>query len=340
MMTSAEDAAATATMIQLLAGFQVSQAMYVVAELGAATVLDQEGSQTVAELARRTDSDPEALARLIRTLTPMGLFSTDGEKVSITPVGATLSETHPRSLHGLARMWMQTHYLPFSELTHSVRVGQPGASKYLGEPLFDWLSRDARREALFSQAMAELTASLRAGVFEGYQLPLGSTVADIGGANASVLIELLTRDADSSRRGIVFDRPDAVLHAQSSLAAAGLTDRVELICGDFFVAVPPAEIYLLGFILHDWDDEHSQRILESIAAAADEGARLVIVEMVVPPGDGPHLSKAVDLTMLGMLTGKERTEHEYRRLLNDSGFTLDRVVATPSPVSILEATRH
>lgn len=336
---NADLAPSTAAMMQLMTGFQISQAIYVVAKLGVATILEQDGPKTVAELATRTEAAPEALARIVRTLAPLGVFSTEGELVSITPIGATLSETHSQSLHAFARLWMETHYLPFSELIHTVRSGEPACNKYFGEPLFEWLARDSEREALFSQAMANLTSTLRTGMFDDYQLPPGRVVADIGGSNGSVLIELLHRDGDPTRRGIVFDRPTVISNAESSVAAAGLTDRVERIGGDFFTAVPKADIYVLGFILHDWSDEESRRILAAIASAADKGARVLLIEGVVPPGDEPHFIKALDLTMLGMLTGKERSEYEYRELLATAGFTLDRVVATASPFSILEATR-
>ncbi|WP_405163842.1 acetylserotonin O-methyltransferase [Nocardia sp. NBC_01499] len=328
----------SAVMVQLLGGFQVSQAIYVVAELGVATILEQEGPKTVAELAERTGAQREPLHRLLRVLAALGVFATEGEYVTVTPVGATLSEKHPQSLHGIARMWMETHYLPFSELGHSVRTGRPGSDKYLGEPFFDWIGADAQREVLFSQAMADITSSLRTGMFDGYQLPPGRVVADIGGSDGSVLVELLTRDGDAERRGILFDRPTTVPAAEGTLAEADLTNRVEVVAGDFFIEVPSADIYVLSYILHDWNDQENRRILASIAAAAAPGARLLIIEGVVPDGDEPHLTKAIDLTMLGMLTGKERSEQEYRDLLDSSGFTLDRIVATPSPFSILEAT--
>lgn len=327
-----------AAMVQLMGGFQVSQAVYVVGRLGVATILEQEGPKSVAELATRTGARPGPLGRLIRTLAPVGVFTTDGDQVSITPVGATLSETNPQSLLRVVRMWMETHYLPFSELLHSVVSDEPGADKYLGEPFFDWINRDADRSALFSGAMADLTTGLRAGMFDEYRLPPGHTVADIGGSDGSLLVELLTRDDNAQRRGIVFDRPTTVTNAGPTVAAAGLGDRVEIVGGDFFAAVPTADIYLLGYIFHDWDDESCRRILASIAAAAPPRARVLLVEGVVPDGDVPHLTKAVDLTMLGMLPGRERTEQEYRDLLTSAGFTLDRIVATPTSFSILEAT--
>lgn len=327
-----------ASMVQLLAGFQVSQAVFAVADLGVATILEQEGPKTVAELAERTGVLPEPLGRLVRSLAPVGVFRTAGELVDITPVGATLSEKHPQSLQGLARMWAQTHYLPFSELEHGLRTGQPGADEYLGEPFFSFIGSDPGREALFSRAMADITGGLRAGMFDGYQLPPGRTVADIGGSDGTVLVELFTRDSDPQRRGVVFDLPGTVPLAEATVAAAGLGDRVELVGGDFFESVPTAGIYVLSYVLHDWSDETCLRILASVAAAASPGARLLVVEGVVPAGDEPHLTKAIDLTMLGMMTGKERSEQEYRTLLDEAGFTLDRVVPTPSPFAIIEAT--
>jgi hypothetical protein len=263
-----------ALMLQYMGGFQVSQAVYVVAKLGVATILEQEGPKPLGELAERAGAHPEALSRLIRTLAPLGLFATGpGDRVTITPLGEVLSEKHPQSVHDVACMWMETHYLPFSELLHSVATGTPGAEKYLGQPFMSWMGAHPDRAAQFSRAMAEVTSSLRTNMFDGYQLPRGHTVADIGGADGSVLVELLNRDDDPGRRGIVFDQPNVTPTAEHTLAAAGLDDRVDVIAGDFFVGVPKADIYLLGYVLHDWDDESNQRILASIAQAASPGAR-------------------------------------------------------------------
>jgi hypothetical protein len=325
-------------LLHLIGGFQISQALYVVVETGVGTILEQDGPQTVAELAERTGTQPGPLGRLIRTLAPVGIFSTAGEQVRITPMGALLSDKHPRSLANVTRFWMQTHYLPFSELGHSVRTGQPGSDKYLGAPFIEWIGQDARRTEVFSRAMSDFTSGPRQGMFDEYRLPAGRTIADIGGSDGAVLAELLTRDKEPDRRGVLFDLPNTVPLAGPTLATAGLTDRVEVVGGDFFEAVPTADIYVLSYILHDWDDESSRRILASLAAAASPGARLLVIEGVVPAGDGPHLTKAIDLTMLGMVPGKERTEREYRELLDSAGFTLDRVVTTSTPYCIIEAT--
>lgn len=138
----------------------------------------------------------------------------------------------------------------------------------------------------------------------------------------------------------MFDLPHVVPPARALLAQGGLDQRAEVASGDFFVQVPAADVYVLSMILHDWDDAAATRILHIIKAAATPGARLLVVETIVPPGDEPHYSKALDLTMLGLLTGQERTHPEYDTLLAAGGFTIDRIVPTPkpSPFSIIEAT--
>jgi hypothetical protein len=324
-------------MIQLLAGFQISQALYVVAKLGVATVLAS-GPMPVPEVAGRVAASPDALSRLIRSLTPLGLFRTTADgRVEATPLGLTLAEGQPGSVRDAALYWMETHYAPFGDLLHTVRTGESGATHHLGQPFFDWIVADPELAALQSRAMGTVTAALQAGVFEGYELPGGAvTVADIGGSDGTVLAQLLAGHPD--RRGIVFDLPEVVPAARQAVGRSDLAGRVEVIGGDFFESVPAADVYVLSYILHDWDDESCARILRSIARAAPAGARLVIIELVLAGGDEPDLAKMIDLVMLAMLTGRERTAAEYRALLARAGFTLDRIVATPSPYSFLEAT--
>lgn len=327
--------AEAALMAQMAAGFQTSQALYVVAKLNVATALAS-GPRPLERLARETGADEDALRRLLRALAPLGLFRHDGDTVEVTPFGALLSATHPASLRDVTMLWMETHYQPFGELLHTVRTGETAAEAHFGKPFFAWLAEDPERLALFSRGMADVTGNLRSGVFDGYALPEGKTVADIGGSDGAVMAELLSRDTD--RRGIVFDLPHVAPQAHEVLSARGLADRVEVVGGDFFDEVPAADVYLLSYILHDWDDASCGRILGSIARAADPGARLVVMEAVLPEGDEPHFAKMIDLTMMAMMGGRERTAQEYGRLLGDSGFTLDRILPTPSPFSVIEAT--
>jgi hypothetical protein len=323
-------------MVQLVGGFQISQALYVIAKLDVATQLD-DGPKTVADLAATCGAQPELLGRLIRTLAPIGVFRhLPDDTVEATPLGATLSRNRPDSTRAACMYWMETHYLPFSHLLHNVRTGETAANHYYGEPFFDWIVKSPELVELQSTAMASVTTNVRAGMFEGYRLPDGAVVADIGGASGSVLALLLATEPD--RRGIVFDLPEVVPDARRHIDEQGLADRIDVVAGSFFESVPPADVYVLSYVLHDWDDEHCRRILASIKAAAEPGARLVLLEGIVPAGDEPHFTKAIDLVMLAMGGGKERSADEYGQLLSSAGFTLDRIVPTPTPFSFIEAT--
>jgi len=325
-------------MVQLLAGFQVSQALYCVAELGVSTRL-LEGPRTVAELAGAVGASPQALRRLLRDLAGLGLFTAAGPDTwAVTPLGATLAEGSPGSVRDLALTWMQTHYAPFGRLLDTVRTGTPAATLHYGRPYFAWLADDPAQVQRFTGAMADLTAGVKAGAVAGYTVPGGRTIADLGGADGALLHAVLAGDPDPERRGIVFDLPHVVPAARDRLTGSGLEDRVEVVAGDFFERVPTADAYLLSMILHDWDDEACGVLLRRIAEAATAGARLVSLELVVPDGDAPHLATMIDLTMLGMLTGRERTADELAALLGGAGFTLDRIVPTRTPMSVVEAT--
>ena len=322
-------------MTQLLGGFQVSQALYVVAKLGVSTALLQ-GPRTVEQLAAATGANADALGRVIRALAPVGVFRTEDELVEVTSLGATLAEGQPGSLRDVALFWAETHYAPFGELLHTAKTGENAATHHYGEPFFDWISKFPSLLETMTGTMAEVTRGLKAGMFDSYSLPAGGLVADLGGADGSMICELLA--AEPARRGIVFDLPEVVQSAHTVLADRGLADRVEVVAGSFFDSVPTAEVYTLSYIFHDWSDEQCGRILRNIRDAASPGARVIVIEAVIPPGDGPHLAKATDLTMLGMLTGRERTAAEYETLLTKSGFVLDRIVPTSTPFSFVEAT--
>lgn len=333
--------AAPVTMIELLAGFQVSQALYAVAKCEIATALVA-GPRPVAELAEATGCHPEALRRLLRTLAGVGLFTHgDDGTVALTELGATLADGVPGSMRNMALMLIETQYAPFARLVDTVRTGEPAATVHYGQPFFDWLVGDPEMVTRFTAAMADHTDGIKRGALAGYRLPVGQIVADIGGADGALLAELLAADPDQSRQGIVFDLPHVVSAAPALLAERGLGARVSAQGGNFFDALPAADVYVLSSILHDWDDAHDARILAGIAAAAAPGAHLVIIELVIPPGDEPHIAQSFDLTMLGMVTGKERSGAEFETLLADAGFTLERVLpgSEGSPYSILEAVR-
>jgi hypothetical protein len=327
---------APARMFQMLSGFITSQALYTVAELGVADEL-LDGPRTVSELAAATQADADTIRRVIRYLAASGVFLVTGDTVEATELGRMLASTTPGSMRGLARYWMETHYLPFSEFLQTVRTGETAASRYFGKPFFEWVNESPRLSDLQNLAMVSGGALLRGALVNQYQLPEGKVVADIGGADGTMLTTLIARHPE--REGIVFDLPAVAGAARETIRAAGLEDRVSAMGGDFFEGVPEADIYILSGVLHDWSDAPAADILRSVAKTAQPGSRLVLVESVLPDGDAPGFAKLVDMIMLGLLGGRERTAAEWGRLLTDNGFALDRIEEGPAEHAVIEATR-
>ncbi|MFD0782426.1 methyltransferase [Micromonospora azadirachtae] len=321
-------------MLQLLNGFEVSQALFVIAELGVATEL-LNGPRAVHDLASAVGADADTLGRLIRLLAQDGVFRTSGDTIEITDLGRTLADGPADSLRNVARYFRQTHYAPFGRLIDTARTGDPAAAIFYGKPFFDWVNESPELAELQNNAMAGFTQNARGDLLDVFDLPPGRTVADVGGADGTLLAELLTRYPE--RSGILFDLPSMVSAGRATMQAAGLDQRVEIVAGDFFDSVPAADVYVLSAVLHDWNNASAGRILNNIATAAPAGARLVVIDIVVPEGDAPHPTKVIDITMLGMLGGRQRSETEWRRLLADAGFTLQRVVAGSGSYFALEA---
>jgi hypothetical protein len=323
-------------MVQMLAGFQVSQALYVAAKIGVADRLIN-GPAPVPRLAADLDADPLALARLLRTLGSLGVFSeTEPGTFGLTPLGATLVSDREGSMRDLALMWMETHYAPFAGLLDTVRSGQCAATEHYGQPFFSWLANQPEQVDRFSRAMANLTEGIKAGAIASYSFPDAGTMVDVGGADGALLARVL--ESTPNVNGIVFDLPHVVGEAAPTFKSYGFGDRLTAQGGDFFESVPGgADSYLLSMVLHDWNDADASRLLTTIRGAAAPGARVLAFELVMPTGDQPHMSKMIDLTMLGMLNGRERTDSEMRALFEGAGLIYDGVVATPTPVSIIEA---
>jgi len=324
-------------MIELLGGFRISQALYAAAALGVADQLVA-GPAPVELLADHTGAHAPSLHRLLRTLASVGVFTEPEPGVfALTPLGQTLTSGQPGSMRDLAIMWMETHYAPFADLLHTIRTGQPAAEQLYGQPFFSWLSHHPEQASRFTGAMANLTSGFKTAAITSLPLDGTHTIVDVGGADGTVLAAILA--AHPHMRGVLFDLPHVITDAAETLARHGVEDRVDCVGGDFFESVPASgDAYLVSVVLHDWADQQAQHILANIAAAGGSGARLLMLEFVVPPGDTPHLSKMSDLSMLVMMGGKERTETEWRELLKGAGFTGIEIRQTSTPLSVIQAT--
>ncbi|MGN6472288.1 MAG: methyltransferase [Mycobacteriales bacterium] len=324
-------------MVQMLAGFQVSQALYVAAKLGVADVL-VDGPRSIDELAERVGADPAALGRLVRTLGSMGVFAAEPDgRYALGALGPTLVSEGEGSMRDLALMWMETHYVPFGGLLDGVRSGTTAATSHYGTPFFNWLSGEPNQVARFSHAMANLTNGIKAGAVASYDFSGAGRIVDLGGADGALLARVLHSTPEPT--GVVFDLPHVIAAAATTVEGYGLGERLTQEAGDFFEAIPgDADTYVFSMVLHDWDDAHLAKILANIRAVARPGARVVAFELLLPADGGPHMAQMIDLTMLGMLDGRERTAAEFRSLFESAGFAFGGVTATATPISIIEAT--
>ena len=340
-MTVTETAApalpAHAQIIQMSTASWVSAIVHAAARVGIADHLAS-GPASAAELSGPMGLHAPSLHRFMRTLSGLGIVTErEGQRFELTSLGAALKTDAP----GAARATLLSFSSPYfsrawEKFVYSLETGKSGFTESAGMPMFDYLARHPDEAALFSQAMIGLSSAEAQAVAEGYDFSRFETVVDIGGATGHMLAAILSRH--TGPRGILFDRAHVVRDAPALLKASGVESRVTIESGDFFEAVPSgADVYVLSHIIHDWTDDQCATILNHCRKAMAPGGRLLIVEMVIPAGDAQHLGKIYDMVMLVFTDGRERTEVEYASLLNRSGFRLNRVVPTASPVSIVEA---
>jgi hypothetical protein len=323
--------------IQMATGYWVSRIVYAAAKLDLADRLAG-GPKTAAELAGPTGTHAPSLHRLMRALAALGILTEkDGKRFGLTPLGETLQTGAP----GSARATVLTLGGPFGwkaweEILHSVQTGKTGFEKALGMPAFDYLAKHPDEASLFSETMIGVHGQEPPTVAEAYDFSKHEVVADIGGATGTMIAAILTRHRKP--KGLLFDLPHVVREAPALLAARGVADRVRIEAGSFFETIPPgADCYLLSHVIHDWSEEQCLTILGHCRKAIPANGRLLICEMVLPPGDAFHPGKILDITMLVMPGGQERTPEEYADLLGKARFRMERVIPTTSAVSLVEA---
>ena len=325
-----------AQLIQMALGHWVSHIVYVAAELGLADHLANE-PRSADELAGPTKTHAPSLHRLLRTLASLGILAEDSKlRFALTALGEALRSGAP----GAARptiltlandMWVRG----FGQLRYSLETGKSGFEKMLGMPVFDWLAKHPEEASMFSETMVGFHGAEPPTVAAAYDFSRLSTIVDVGGATGNLLTAILGKY--SGTRGILYDLAHVVRDAPALIRERGLTDRVTIESGSFFERVPAGgDAYLLSHIIHDWTEEQCLAILGNCRRAMKRGSRLLIIEMVLPPGNTPHPGKLLDMMMLVGPGGQERTEEEYSALLEKARLRLTRVVPTESAVSVVE----
>jgi hypothetical protein len=326
-------------MLQMIAGFWVSRAIYVAAKLGLADLV-KDSPKTADELARLTGTHSPSLYRALRALASVGVFTEDGQgRFAQTPLSETLRSDTPGSLRAMAIVELgQEHFPAWGNLMHSVKTGEIAFDNMFKQSAWEYYAQNPEDARNFNEAMKGLTELVNMAVLGAYDFSGADKLVDVAGGTGGLISAILA--AHPRMRGVLFDLPHVIAEAGPLLDAEGVRDRCETSAGDFFRSVPEGgDAYVMKWIIHDWDDEKSTAILKNIHRAMDEKAKLLLLEMVVLEGNQPDLSKFLDLNMMVMTGGRERTEAEFNKLLAASGFELKRVIRTTTPVCVIEAVR-
>lgn len=325
-------------MTRLIAGYQASQAIYVAAKLKIADLL-KDGPRTVDSLAQASGAHADSLYRLLRALAGVGVFQECEERrFALTPLAEQLRSDQPDSQWAFAVMMGEEHYHVWGDLFFSVETGQTAFDRIYGMPIFEFLSENPDKGRVFDAAMTAIHGRETRPLLDAYAFPESGVFVDVGGGNGSVISAVLKQYPLA--RGVLFDLPQVIQRSRSNLEAAGVLERCKLLAGDFFQEAPPgADVYLLRHIIHDWDDEKATLILRNIRRAMKPESRVLVLETLLSGENVPAHAKFLDLTMMLIPGGKERTEDEYRRLFAQSGLRLTRTTPTQGAISILEGEK-
>ncbi|MBV9081341.1 MAG: methyltransferase [Acidobacteriaceae bacterium] len=342
--TAAPQAADPAQLLlQFTTAYIPCAALWIAAELNLADLIGV-GSKPVAELARRTRTNEDALFRILRLLAMMGIFSeTESREFSLTPAAELLRSDHPQCMRDTVA-WLADpfHFNIAAELLHSVRTGEPTVEHVTGKPAFEYFSSNQLEFDRFHLAMTNLSAMAVGAALEAYDFSPFRMIVDVGGGHGFAICSILKKYPQM--QGILFDLQDIVPGADERIREFGFQARCRTAFGDFFEAVPEGgDVYFMKHILHDWTDEQATTILRNCRRALDSNrhgnrtGKVVLLEFVVPPGNEPHPSKVIDIEMLFFPGGRERMEQEWRELFAAAGFRLSRIVPTKSPFTVIEA---
>ncbi len=303
------------------------------AELGVADEL-AEKPLAVDELAGRVGAKPLPLYRLLRAAASVEVFQEDAEgRFGLTDTAELLRTDVPGSLRSAAMMFgLEPFWAPYAQIVHTARTGEPAFDRVYGRSIYQYLQEDPGAARIFGAAAAGFHGQALAPIVDGHDFSAYGVVVDVGGGSGGLLVELL--GAYPSLRGVLLELADVLPEAEAVFAAHGLTNRVELVAGDFFDRVPPGDAYLIKSCVHNFDDD---RAIDLLRVLRRGGAPLLLVETMIPAGNEPHYSKFDDVEMMVIAGGRDRTEAEWAALVAAAGFEPGRVVRCDDRFSLLEA---
>ncbi|HVJ05902.1 MAG TPA: methyltransferase [Candidatus Saccharimonadales bacterium] len=323
---------------QIASGILIAAAFHATLRCRIPDQLSQ-GPKSVVELARTSQVDEHALHRCLRAVAATGIFTEVSPGVfANTPASEVLRSDHPSQALDTA-LWMSNsfHFRTYSEFMHSVRTGEPCVEKAFGMPVFDYFPTDPECNSEFNNAMTSITAMVVPAVLDTYDFAGLGTLCDVAGGHGRLLTSILQKHTDL--RGIILDLDHVIRHTQELIATSGIADRCEAVSGNFFESVPTADSYIMKNIIHDWEESKALTILRNCVRSMRGDGKILLVEAILPEGDQPHMGKVVDIEMLAMPGGQERTANGYRELLAKAGLRVERILPNESPLSLIEAVK-
>jgi len=316
-------------------GMWAAQAVATVTRLGIPDQLARY-PRSASELATVVGASPTALYRLLRAVAAVGVLRADAQgRFSLTPVGECLRSDVNESMRSLLIAEMApAQWRPWGNLEERVRRDKPSIKSALSTPAWDRMN--SQKQQYFAEAMSGGTSRAIQSVLTSYSFVGARKVIDVGGSNGAFVAAVLQREPEAS--GVLFDLPDVIVGAGPALKSAEVADRVECIAGSFFESVPAGgDVYLLRHVLQEWSDDECVQILRNVREAMSREGRIIVVEMLIVD-DGPaSFAPLLDLDMLVMQAGKERTAKEYGALFASARLNLTNVISTPSVYTVLEA---
>jgi hypothetical protein len=326
-------------LIDLVTNAAISQAVAVAVELGIADALGDDW-KSVDELAGLTHCHPPSLLRLMCALAAFGLVNEGADgKFSLTPLGRLIRSDASHGFRANLLWWGKYRWRVWANLLHSVRTGDSARRHVFGSDGFAQFNDDPEAASIFNSAMTEVSGMIADSVARSCDFDTMRTMVDVGGGQGTLLSGILT--AHRGARGILFDLPHVVDGARRELMRADVLDRCEIVTGDFFDSVPAGgDAYLLKAVLHDWNDEKSIAILRNCHAAATKGAKVLVIEQIMPErivASEYHQRVTVrDLNMLVMLHGRERTLRDFRGLFEAAGLDFVSTTRVALGFSVIE----
>lgn len=326
----------SAQLIRMGYGFMYTKLVYMAASLNLGERLARPRSAD--DIAGELGLHPPYLYRLMRAMAGEGILTeVEAGVFGLTAMGECLKPDHPDLAYAsILASCSPAVIAAWEKLPEVLENGGIGFELAFGKRFFEWLSERPELSTQFNKSMAGVFGKEPLHVAEAYDFSVFASIVDVGGGNGNVLSLILSRHPGP--HGLVFDQPHVVAEAPALLSGRGMSDRIATRGGNFFESVPAGfDAYILSHIIHDWEDHQAVQILENCRKAIQANGKLLILEWVLPEGDTPHVAKVVDINMMMLMGGEERTGKQYGRLLEKAGFRMTRIIATRCECSIVEA---